>query len=158
MAHPNKVGTEGNISTAVLEEIFDYIVEKRDAGEIIVLTMGGQAVADPSTSWRHNLTPPISKWSGSSSGALTTSISLTRMEDLGGGMRELVAEAEGTGTIKLTVEAPGAAVTMNIYRTFNVSGGGTVRMPFGVPRRATSLKFTAEATGVTITNLGVYAV
>lgn len=158
MAHPNKVGTEGNISTAVLEEIFDYIVEKRDAGEIMVLTMGGQAVADPSTSWRHNLTPPISKWSGSSSGSLTTTVSLTRIEDMGGGMRELVAEVEGTGVVKLAVEAPGAAVTMNIYRNFTASGGGTFHLPFGLPRRAANMKFIVEATGVTITNAGVYAV
>ena len=157
MTHPHKVGAVGCIPLAAFEEILDYIVEKRDAGEIIVLTMGGQAVADPSTSWRHNLTPPISKWSKSGS-TLTTSVTLSRMEDLGGGMRELVAEAEGTGTIKLTVEDPALNVTMKFYRTFNVSGGGTVHMPFGVPRRATSLKFTAEATGVTITNIGVYAV
>lgn len=157
MAHPNRVGTDGYIPVSVLAEILDYIVEKRDAGEIMVLTMGGQAVADPSTSWRHNLTPPINKWAKSGS-TLTTSVTLSRMEDLGGGMRELVAEAEGTGTIKLTVEAPGASVPMHIYRTLDVSGGGTVQIPFGLPRKATSLKFTVEATGVTITNLGVYAV
>lgn len=157
MMHPNKAGTNGYIPLSVFEEILDYIVEKRDAGEIIVLTMGGQAVADPSTAWRHNLTPPISKWSKSGN-TLSTSVTLSRMEDIGGGMRELVAEVEGTGSVKLAVEAPGAAVTMNIYRTFDVSGGGTVRIPFGVPRRAANMKFTVEATGVTITNVGVYAV
>lgn len=157
MMHPNKAGTDGYIPLSVFEEILDYIVEKRDAGEIIVLTMGGQAVADPSTAWRHNLTPPISKWSKSGN-TLSTSVTLSRMEDIGGGMRELVAEVEGTGSVKLAVEAPGAAVTMNIYRTFDVSGGDTVRMPFGVPRRAANMKFTVEATGVTITNAGVYAI
>ena len=158
MAHPNKVGEDGYIPVSVLAEILDYIVEKRDAGEIMVLTMGGQAVADPSTSWRHNLTPPISKWSGSSNESLTTTVSLTRIEDMCGGMRELVAEVEGTGSVKLAVEAPGAAVTMNIYRNFSVSGGGTFHLPFGLPRQAANMKSTVEATGVTITNAGVYAV
>ncbi|MGV0328114.1 polysaccharide deacetylase family protein [Corynebacterium guaraldiae] len=158
MCHPNKIGTDGYMPLAVFEEILDYIVAKRDAGEIMVLTMGGQAVADPSTGWRHSLTPKVSGWSGGPTGTLSTTANLSYLHDSGGGMRELAATVTGTGSVKLRVQAANGTVPMDVYRTFTIEDGGTAHLPVGIPRRSTTLQITAEASGVTITDIGLYAI
>ena len=158
MCHPNKIGTDGYMPLAVFEEILDYIVAKRDAGEIMVLTMGGQAVADPSTGWRHSLTPKVSGWSGSPTGTLSTIVNLSYLHDSGGGMRELAATVTGTGSVKLRVQDTNGTALMDVYQTIPVEDGGTVRLPVGIPRRSKSLTLTAEASGVTITDIGLYAI
>src|SRR5699024_4940802 len=159
MWHPNQIGADGKMSLAVFDEILDYIVAKRDAGEIMVLTMGGQAVADPSTGWRHSLVPNVSGWSGSVSGTLTYNLGLGYLHDTSGGMRELEATVTGSGSVKLIVEDTGSAVSMNISRTFYIRDGvETVRLPIGIPRRSTNLKLTVECTDTAVADIGLYAI
>lgn len=158
MWHPNQIGADGKMSLAVFEEILDYIVQKRDAGEIMVLTMGGQAVADPSTEWRHSLVPNVAGWSGSPTGTLTYDLGLYYLHDSTGVVREFEVEVEGTGNIRLTAQDPNSDVFMNVYQTLSFSGGGTARISVGIPRRASTLRLTAECNGLTIKNIGLYAI
>ena len=158
MVHPKQIGASGKMSLAVFTEVLDYIVAKRDAGEIMVLTMGGQAVADPSTDWRHSLAPDVEGWSGSSSGTLTYDLGLSYLHDSAGAVRMLEAEVEGTGSVRLAVQDVQSNAPINIYQTQQFSGGGTARIAVGVPRRSSSLRLTLECTGVTVKKVGFYGV
>ena len=158
MLHPNRIGTTDYISVATFTEILDYIVAKRDAGEITVLTMGGIALADPATDYRHSLVPNIAGWAGSPSGTMSYTLDLAKRSSSTGVVREFAVDCAGSGSVKLTVEDISSTVPMNVYTSTAIPNGGTARLQVGIPRRAKSLKFTVEATGVTITNAGVYAV
>ena len=157
MLHPSLVDTSGNISSATLAQVFDYLVELRDAGQIMVLSQGGQAVADPASSWRHSLTPGVSGWSGSPTKKIAFTVPLSNIQDCRGGMREFVAEVTGTGKIKLSATADDI---MDVYQTVDVAPGKPGRLQIGVPRRANSLTLTAEVTSGSpkITNIGLYGV
>ena len=148
MWHPNQIGADGKMSLAVFDEILDYIVAKRDAGEIMVLTMGGQAVADPSTAWRHSLTPDVGGWSGSPSGTLTYDLNLSYLHDSAGAVRMLEAEVEGTGNVRLTAQDMQSNAPINIYQTQSFSGGGTARIAVGIPRRSSSIRLTLDRKSV----------
>lgn len=50
MMHPNLLNTEGYLTTAQLVEVLDYVVAKRDAGELVVLSPYEMVVAQLSTS------------------------------------------------------------------------------------------------------------
>ena len=158
MWHPNQIGADGKMSLAVFDEILDYIVAKRDAGEIMVLTMGGQAVADPSTAWRHSLVPDVGGWSGSPSGTLTYDLGLSYLHDSAGAVRMFEAEVEGTGRVRLAVQDMQANAPINVYQTQSFSGGGTARIAVGIPRRSSSIRLTLECTGVTVKKVGFYGV
>lgn len=57
MFHPAWIGLPGNLTLAGLTEVFDYIVAKRDAGQVEVLTASALAFADPGTSYRPTAIP-----------------------------------------------------------------------------------------------------
>ena len=158
MVHPKQIGASGKMSLAVFTEVLDYIVAKRNAGEIMVLTMGGQAVTDPSTAWRHSLVPDVEGWSGSSSGTLTYDLGLSYLHDSAGAVRMLEAEVEGTGNVRLIAQDMQANAPINVYQTQSFSGGGTARIAVGIPRRSSSLRLTLECTGVTVKKVGFYGV
>lgn len=46
MVHPSVVDGEGNISTAGLQQVVDYMVQKRDAGELVICSPYQMMVAD----------------------------------------------------------------------------------------------------------------
>lgn len=50
MMHPNLLNTEGYLTTAQLVEVLDYVVAKRDAGDLVVLSPYEMLVAQLSTS------------------------------------------------------------------------------------------------------------
>lgn len=157
MMHPQNIGRSGYMSLETFTQMLDYIVGLRDSGQVMVLSQGGQAVADPSTAWRSSLTPGISGWSGSPTGKVSYTVPLGRANELGGGMRELVAEVTGTGTLRLSATS---GDIMDVYQTVDVAPGKPGRLQIGVPRRANSLTLTAEVTSGSpkITNIGLYGV
>ena len=157
MMHPQNIGRDGYMSMEVFTLALDYIVRMRDSGQVMVLSQGGQAVADPSTAWRSSLTPGIAGWSGSPTGKVSYTVPLGRANELGGGMRELVAEVSGTGTLRLSATS---GDIMDVYQTVDVAPGKPGRLQIGVPRRANSLTLTAEVVSgsPTITNIGLYGV
>lgn len=55
MCHPNQLDIPGLMSTAGFTAVLDYIVQKRDAGELEVLTPSGLAFADPTSTHRPSL-------------------------------------------------------------------------------------------------------
>src|SRR5699024_6407922 len=150
MWHPNKIGMSGYMSLSVFEEVLDYIVAKQDSGEIIVLTMGGQAVADPSTSWRHSLVPDVEGWTGSPSETLIYDLNLSYLHDSTGAVRMLEAEVEGTGSIRLSAEDIQSNAPINVYQTQKHSESGTARLAVGIPRRSSSLRLTLKCNGLNV--------
>lgn len=52
MFHPTVLGTAGNMSIADFTALLDYVVTKRDADAVEVLTPSGLAFADPSSTYR----------------------------------------------------------------------------------------------------------
>lgn len=54
MYHPDWLGTAGHMSIADFTAFLDYVVAKRDAGTVEVLTPSGLAFADPTTTYRLN--------------------------------------------------------------------------------------------------------
>lgn len=113
MLHPRSLDFgAGYITTAVLVEILDKIVELRDAGRILPLTMSGLACATPAHSFRQNLgrggalDSTSSAWGGTTGWTIgggiasgsTSAGSLARSENVGqlgwagGGAREVSAE------------------------------------------------------------------
>ncbi|AIJ33469.1 Polysaccharide deacetylase [Corynebacterium imitans] len=157
MMHPHQIGRTGYMSLETFTQMLDYVVELRDSGQVMVLSQGGQAVADPSTSWRSSLTPKLAGWAGDPSDKVSCTVPLGRANEVGGGMRELVVETTGTGALRLSVTA---GDIMDVYQTVEVAPGKPGRLQIGVPRRANSLTLTAEvASGSpTITNIGLYGV
>ena len=157
MMHPQNIGRTGYMSLDTFTKMLDYIVGLRDSGQVMVLSQGGQAVADPGTSWRQSLAPKLAGWTGDPNGKVTCTVPLGRTPDVGGGMREIVAEVTGTGRVKLTATAEGV---MDVYQTVAVAPGKPGRLQIGVPRRAGSLALSAEVVSgsPTITSIGLYGV
>lgn len=71
--HPYVVDRNAGEATAAdIEALFAFIASERDAGRLEVLTMGGAALADASTSWRHDLIRhDASKWQQTSGWAIS---------------------------------------------------------------------------------------
>ena len=157
MMHPQNIGRTGYMSLDTFTKMLDYIVGLRDSGQVMVLSQGGQAVADPGTSWRQSLALKLAGWTGDPTGKVTYTVPLGRTPGVGGGMRELVAEVTGTGKIKLSATADDI---MDVYQTVDVAPGKPGRLQIGVPRRANSLTLTAEVTSGSpkITTIGLYGV
>ena len=157
MMHPQNIGRTGYMSLDTFTQMLDYIVDLRDSGQVMVLSQGGQAVADPSTSWRQSLALKLAGWTGDPTGKVTCTVPLGRTPGVGGGMRELVAEVTGTGRVKLTATAEGV---MDVYQTVDVAPGKPGRLQIGVPRRASTLALSAEVVSgsPTITSIGLYGV
>ena len=168
--HPSMVDASNGISSATLTAILDHVVALRAAGDIEVLTVGGLSVADPGSSWRQNIAPPFTQWSGwgsgdsregsPSSGVLSTSFSLGNHSYLAGHAREICVNASGSGEVQVRVKDRTGVSVLDVTRTFSVNGQSKLCMPFGVARtdNGLSVEITCTSGSVTITNAVVRAV
>lgn len=154
--HPSQLGK--GISSGTFTAILDHIVGLRDAGKLEVLTLAGMSAADPSSTWRHTITPELSAWSGSATTKLATAVSVTAHEYMRGSAREVVADVSGVGTVTLTVRDTNDSTRLNVTRTEQVTDGGAVRLPFGVPNSTTNLTIEAVVNGPTITGIRAHAI
>lgn len=168
--HPSMVDASNGISTATLTAILDHVVNLRDAGDIEVLSVGGLTVADPGSSWRQNLAPALSLWSGwgsgstragtPSSGMLSTSFSLGNHVYMRGHLRELQVKASGNGTLQVRVKDRTGVAALDTSRDFTIDGEQTLYLPFGVARENNGLavEITCTSGEVTITEAAIQAV
>lgn len=147
MWHSNNIGTAGSMTLAQFTAVLDYLVAQRDAGNILVLTVSGLALADAATDHRAD---PLTTHSGPD---WTTTVPYPSMRpDMRGSTRELTATVTGTS---------GTAVTSRIgtsTRSWTIPSSGTlnVRHPSTIPTDTTSL--TVSITGGTTANAHLYAV
>lgn len=170
MVHPRTVG--GSLSLSTLREILDHIVALRDAGRIEVLTVGGLAVADPGSTWRHDLGRPLSTYTlgkgwavtgdaltgtGPTGGAVAA-INISRSAWVMGHPREAWATVTGAGTVSLTVQDVAGSPALD--RTVSMTGPGTIRLPCLIPKGTTGLRFTLAVTEgtATVTGAGLRAI
>lgn len=136
-----------NADAAILEEALDYIAAKRDAGELVVLTVSGLAAADISSDFRRD---PLNTHSG-----LDWSESFPFPQyrrEFPGSTRELTATVTGT---------EGATITSTVgesTRTHTMPAEGTMslRHPATIPTDTTAL--SVSITGGTTANAHLYAV
>lgn len=159
MMHPNVIGSSGNMSLSVLEQIFVHVANLRDSGKIQNLTVGGLALADSSSDRRHNLATNgnfldgFENWSGTSGwvaeptgGVRTTSSTAleqgeywSRRAAIAGSWRELVVECESGSTSsssgEILVWDPQTGSGLDFTRTFTTPSNSSmsVRIPFGIP-------------------------
>src|SRR5690606_12080357 len=68
--HPSVLNSTDRITSAQYVEILEYIAAKRDAGQIMVLTMGGLSVADQNRIARPASAPILNRMAAGA--ALTT--------------------------------------------------------------------------------------
>ncbi|MHB2252960.1 hypothetical protein [Corynebacterium aurimucosum] len=79
-------------------------------------------------------------------------------EYMRGSVREAVADVSGAGTVTLTVRDTNDSARLNVTRTEQVTNGGAVRLPFGVPNATTNLTIEAVVNGPTITGIRAHAI
>lgn len=147
MWHGHNLDTSGNMSTADLETVLDYLAAERDAGNVLALTVSGMAVADKSTDFRNDI---LSTHSGSDWSESLTYPQFRR--EIVGSTRELSATVTGTA---------GTTVTSKVgesTRTHTIPAGGSLdlRHPATIPTDSTSL--VVSITGGTTSNSQLLAV
>lgn len=162
MIHPSVIDKPGYITSAMLEEVLDYVAAERDAGQLAVLTHSGLVSADASTDYVHSLTVDgkfkrgLDKWTGSgwttSEGdgvtwaqspadtdtGLRQDLQFTRRYALTGSPRELVVKArsECGGVLRLSVRDRSSYSAMDATRDCIIPGGNVeveVRVPMVIP-------------------------
>ena len=136
MWHPNNLDTAGNMTTAGLAEVLDYLVAARDGGSVAVLTASGLAVADRTRDHRDDILPVHS---GAPFSAAVTYPQYR--QSIPGSTRELVATVTGTA---------GATVTSTVgesSRTHTIPAGGilALRHVATIPLDVTTLTVTISA-------------
>lgn len=178
MLHPSRVDYgDGYITTAVLNEILDFIADERDAGRLLVLSMSGLMLADSSTSYRHNLVRNAGfntfyGWAGSagyttsggaatsssSAGLLTQTVGMSNQAWAAGAVRALTAKftsPEGAvARLSVTHAGTGLAVTRDV----TLAAGVPVNVSefFTVPIGATTLTLSVgRVSGGTVRVEGV---
>lgn len=143
MWHANNIGAGSNMSVSDFTAVLDYVAAQRDAGNILVLTMGGQAVADSSHSYRDDL---LEGYTGTSSRQF---IYPQFRQNIPGSIRELVATVTGVA---------GTSVTSTIgeqTRTFTIPSSGTLNLRHAVTIPldiSTTLSVSITGTGITTKN------
>ena len=136
MWHAHNLDTTGNMTTADLAEVLDYVAAQRDAGNILVLTLSGLGVADRSSDQRDNL---LTTASGN---PFSESLPYPQLrQGVQGSTRELTATVTGTA---------GATVTSVIgesTKTHTIPAGGTLalRHVATIPLDATALTVSIDA-------------
>ncbi|QDM57501.1 minor tail protein [Arthrobacter phage JEGGS] len=100
MFHANNLGTTGNMSVADFTAFLDYIVAQRDAGNLLVLTVSGLAVANKSISYRDDLLANNANHFGN---PFAQSFTFPQFrQGIQGSTRELVATVTGTAGTSIT--------------------------------------------------------
>lgn len=140
--HPQFLDTEGYITTADLRTFLSWVASERDAGRLMVLTGGGLALADSSTSVRDRLDDPDA-WVSN-----RQVISLANCPRVRGSVREFTVKGSSAGTVTLTIADN--AGSLNATRNVALSNTGVARLQFTIPLDATTLTFGATATAGTL--------
>lgn len=158
MLHPNALNLAGNITTAILTQILDWIVTERDAGRLVVLTTSGLLVADARSGYRNNILRGFGTavWSNTAgwtfadnvatgtaaAGVMTGSVSLANLGHVGGRVRELFVEARS---------AAGASIGLGVTGDSGLSASRQIAVPSDNVWRAYRVPFTIPATGTSLT-------
>lgn len=145
MLHPNQIDKDNRMSLALFDEVCAWLATERAAGRIDVLTMSGVALADPSSDWRHNLTPTLSAWSKSGD-TYSVKVPTYFVPFAGGSTRQVKVVCLQDTAVSVRVRATGAP--MDVSRTVQARAGAPVFVPVGIPRRATDLEITVTGAGV----------
>lgn len=176
MAHPSNLDAPGFITSAILDEVLNYVATERDAGRLTVLTHSGLLMADASTGYIHSLTMDghfsrgLEKWTGAGwatsveggvtwakspadSTELYQDLRFTRRYALSGGARELVVKARSQdgGTIRLNVRDKSTYSTLNASKSFTVPADNTpaeYRIPLVIPYSPTGYPSMTISTAV----------
>jgi peptidoglycan/xylan/chitin deacetylase (PgdA/CDA1 family) len=136
MWHAHNLDAEGQMTTAGLTEVLDYLVEQRDAGDILVLTVSGLGVADVGSDQRDDLLR-----SRDGSPFTETTLYPQYRQSIPGSTRELLATVTGTA---------GQTVTSSIgesVRTHTIPASGTLQLRHvaTIPVDASSLVVDVDA-------------
>jgi len=184
MLHPSQVDLTDKITLATFNEIIDFIAAERDAGRLIVTTMGGLFLANSRSSFRHNLlrNPGFNGtdgWNSTgytlsggaaqssiSAGLLSQNIDLTNRAFFAGAQREITAKftADASGAVaRIQLVHAGAGIDVNKEVTLAANESKTIRIPALMPIWAGSNLpvFSAgriSGGAVKVENVGVLAV
>lgn len=166
MMHPNVIGSTGNMSLSVLEQIFVHVANLRDSGKIQNLTIGGLALADSSSDRRHDMVTNGLfldggvNWTGSGwtfsdgtaytdgTGTLEQGDYWSRRAAIAGSFRELVVDAGSSSSntiveIRVWDAQSGNELDFSRRVTIPANSKKTIRLAFGIP-------FKGDATTPTI--------
>lgn len=164
MFHPHVLGMADRLSTATWTAILDHLVAKRDAGEIMVLTISGMSVAVPYHSHRTNLLESSdfadpSKWQGTTgwsfaggvASTTTGGVILRNMDPVArrwaqGGAYEALAEFRAPQGAVVSVRAYdyNDPARLDSTRTVTLPASEewvAVRQPILIPRLSTLIRF-----------------
>ena len=147
MFHANNIGEDGHTSAADFVDVLDYIAAQRDAGNILVLTVSGQAVADAASDHRHDLLKTHTGTDWSEFVAFPAA-----RPGITGSTRELTATVTGTP------EATVTSVVGESTKEHTIPAGGTLtlRHPATIPTDATSVP--VSITGGATADAHLYAI
>lgn len=145
MLHPSAI-VDGTTTAATLDAAFAYMAEKRDAGQLLVLSPSAALIADAGSSMRRNLLRQ-----GTLAAASPVTVNLTSSGggypvDFRGAIHELVVD--GPCTLTVTSDAGGLNAS-----TSNTKNGTKTRLLFNVPLSATKLTIESSlaVTGAILT-------
>lgn len=183
MLHPNRVDEAGGITTATLVEILDYLVQARDAGRVMVLTMSGLSVASTHHATRSNILEgtdfDLTRWQNTTGWTAADGVASTTT---GGVIRRPWAPAStswalgGAREASVEMRAPQGAVVRIQVRDYTTpskltttrdvtlpasEAWVTVRQPFLIPRTTVGLHFDAGRVSggpVEMRNPGLFAI
>lgn len=147
MFHANNIGESGYITLSDFVAVLDYIAAERDAGNILVLTVSGMAVADAASDHRHDLLKTHSGTDWSEFVAFPAA-----RPGITGSTRELTATVTGTP------EATVTSVVGESTKEHTIPAGGTLalRHPATIPTDATSVP--VSITGGATADAHLYAI
>ena len=128
MLHPNYLDTTGYMTTATLKQIIEYVAQKRDAGEAVILSPTGVLLADSSTDERRNL---VSNGPARTlNGTWTETVSGRSAQTQYGVPHELVVHvrARATGTVTLALAESGSSKRFDQTHSVTLSSGQFMTM------------------------------
>lgn len=149
MLHPQFVGLPNRMDWDQVAAVLDFIAAERDAGRLMLLTLGGLALADATATHRHDLIrdPTFSegstRWAGKGwtmyTGTVASSVpgsrlsqlvDLSRKEWALGGSRELqwVLSSDGGGQATILVEDSDNPDSFRAARTVEIPRGRTIKV------------------------------
>ena len=125
MVHPSKLDATGGTRLSEYEAVLSYIAQKRDAGELVVLSTTGLQVANSAHANRRELAYMN-----------VTSADASRTADISGfmadGPHEVHAVVKGSGTVSVSVSSDSGG--LNRSWTQKVDGWQELWLPFTLPK------------------------
>lgn len=125
MVHPSKLDATGGTRLSEYEAVLSYIAQKRDAGELVVLSTTGLQVANSTHANRRELAYMN-----------VTSADASRTADISGfmadGPHEVHAVVKGAGTVTVSISSDSGG--LNRSWTQKVDGWQELWLPFTLPK------------------------